>query len=138
MRLKWTILNIFMALMLFTPLTISSAPVYAASGGGSPSCGNIDTSKGQVLQGVGLTGSHCDDSQVNQVFRTIVQILSIVVGITSVMVIIYAGFKYITSGGEQGRVANAKSTLLYAIIGLAVAALAQVMIHFVLFQTNKV
>jgi uncharacterized membrane protein YuzA (DUF378 family) len=65
-----------------------------------------------------------------------VRILSLIVGVAAVIVIIYAGFKYITSAGEQGRVANAKSTLLYALVGLAVAALAQLLVHFVLYQTS--
>jgi hypothetical protein len=106
-------------------------------GAASTSCGNANTAKGEVLQGIGETGNNCDDSKVDKVFQTIVQLLSMIVGIASVIVIIYAGLKYITSAGEQSRVASAKSTLLYALIGLAVAALAQLMVHFVLFQTNK-
>ncbi|HYH36178.1 MAG TPA: hypothetical protein VD706_01620, partial [Candidatus Saccharimonadales bacterium] len=77
-------------------------------------------------------------ARVNNLFQTVIQILSIIVGFASVVVIIYSGFKYITSGGEQGKVANAKSTLLYALAGLAVAALAQVLVRFVLFQTNRI
>jgi len=34
--------------------------------------------------------------------------------------IVYGGFKYITSGGDSGKVGGAKNTLIYAIIGLIV------------------
>jgi hypothetical protein len=46
--------------------------------------------------------------------------------------IIIAGFKYITSGGDTNKVASAKSTLTYAIIGIVVVALAQLIVHFVI------
>jgi hypothetical protein len=52
--------------------------------------------------------------------------------------IIYGGFRYIISGGESGRVGAAKNSLIYAIIGLVIVALAQLIIHFVLNQTNNV
>ncbi len=138
MRIKQTILNIFAALtFMLIPLTVSPVPVFAAGGGGNPpSCGNLDTAKGQVLQGIGLTGNNCDDKPVNHVFAVIVRVLSMIVGIVSVIVIILSGFKYITSGGDANRIANAKSTLLYALVGLAVAATAQLMVQFVLFRVK--
>jgi hypothetical protein len=52
--------------------------------------------------------------------------------------IIYGGFRYITSGGDSGRVGNAKNTLIYAIIGLVIVALAQLIVHFVLNQATTV
>lgn len=113
------------------------APTPAATPAPSSTCPSTSTSKGQVLQGLGQTGSDCSDTQVNETLKTVITILSIVVGVASVIVIILSGFKYIVSGGEQGKVANAKNSLLYALVGVAVAALAQLMIHFVLFNTNK-
>jgi hypothetical protein len=46
--------------------------------------------------------------------------------------IIYGGFKYITSGGDSGNVSGAKNTLVYAIVGLIIVALAQFIVHYVL------
>jgi hypothetical protein len=50
--------------------------------------------------------------------------------------VIISGFKYVTSGGDPQKVSGAKSTLIYAIVGLIVVALAQILVHFVLQQTN--
>jgi len=58
-----------------------------------------------------------------------------VVGIVSVIMIIYGGFKYISSGGDSGNVQSAKNTIIYAVIGLVVVAMAQFIVQFVL---NKV
>lgn len=66
----------------------------------------------------------------------IVNILSIIIGVVAVIMIIFGGFRYITSGGDSTRVGNAKNTLIYAIIGLIIVALAQVIVRFVLNTTN--
>ena len=57
------------------------------------------------------------------------------VGIVAVVMIIIGGLRYITSGGNDTNVASAKNTLLYAIIGLIIVSLAQLIVRFVL---NKV
>ena len=46
--------------------------------------------------------------------------------------IVYSGYNYITSGGDSGKVSSAKTTLIYALVGLLIAALAQIIVHFVI------
>ena len=46
--------------------------------------------------------------------------------------IIVSAFKYITSGGDSNKVASAKSSLIYAIIGLVIVGLAQFIVNFVI------
>jgi hypothetical protein len=62
----------------------------------------------------------------------IINILSIVVGVTAVFMIIIAGIRFITSNGDSGNVSSARSTIIYAIVGLVVVALAQIIVQFVL------
>jgi TctA family transporter len=59
-------------------------------------------------------------------------LFSAVVGIIAVVMIIVGGIQYITSGGDSGNVTKAKNTILYAVIGLVVVALAQIIVKFVL------
>ncbi len=103
-------------------------PAYAAC--------NDTTSKQQILAGITSNVSSCDGSGVTNLIGLIVQILGIVVGAVAIIMIIVSGFRYITSGGDSGRVSSAKNTLIYALIGLAIAVLAQLIVHFVLFQAN--
>lgn len=124
-----TIMAVALSGILLSPL-----PAHAAHAG----CPNENTSKGQVLSGIGETGSKCDGSKVTSTVATFVEILSIVAGIVAVIMIIISGLRYITSGGDSSKVAAAKSSLIYALVGLAVAALAQLLVRFVLFQTSKV
>jgi hypothetical protein len=46
--------------------------------------------------------------------------------------IIVAGIRYTTSGGDASSVTAAKNTLMYSIIGLVVAILAFAIVNFVL------
>ena len=78
----------------------------------------------------------CDVSespeQINDLIATVINIFSLVVGIVAVIMIIIGGLKYITSSGDSNNVTSAKNTILYAIIGLVVVALAQFIVKFVL------
>lgn len=73
---------------------------------------------------------------VTSIVKKVINILSWVVGVISVIMIIIAGFKYVTSGGAEANVKGAKNTILYAIIGLVIVALAQVIVRFVLSNVS--
>jgi ABC-type Fe3+ transport system permease subunit len=126
--------KLFEIIAIFTlallPALSLSLPTYADCSGGS---------KTQVLNGIGQTGADCNTGAngVTNIVSTIVQILSIVVGAVAVIMIIYSGFRYITSGGDAARVSSAKNTLIYAVIGIAIAVLAQVLVSFVITQSTN-
>ena len=52
------------------------------------------------------------------------------IGIIAVIIVIWAGFKWMTSGGKDEKVADAKKTLLSLIIGLAIVLSAYSIINF--------
>lgn len=90
------------------------------------------------------TGTNCPTpandtgtERVNGVITTIVNIFSLIVGIVSVIMIIFGGFKYITSGGDSGKVSEAKNTIIYAVIGLVIVAFAQFIVQFVLDRVTQ-
>lgn len=68
----------------------------------------------------------------------IINIFSVIVGVIAVIMIIIGGLKYITSGGDSGNVSSAKNTIIYALVGLVIVALAQFIVRFVLTNTNSV
>jgi len=74
--------------------------------------------------------------KVDSIVKLVINIFSLIVGIVSVIMIIIGGLKYITSGGDSGNITGAKNTILYAIIGLVVVALAQVIVRFVLAKAS--
>jgi len=116
---------IAMNLCLFV---VPSAVVYAQA--------PTDANKTAICEGIGFTGGNCDAAQgttsVNNIVKEVIRILSIVVGVVSVIMIIIGGFKYITSTGDPAGVNGAKNTILYAIVGLVIVAFAQIIVNFVL------
>lgn len=92
-----------------------------------------NAAEGNNTSSCGKTGSGTTD--LSDIASKIVNIFSIIVGIVAVIMIIYGGFRYITSGGDSNRVGSAKNTLIYAIIGLIIVALAQLIVRYVLNTT---
>lgn len=74
-------------------------------------------------------------SSVGKLIRTIINVLSIIIGAIAVIMIIIGGFRYITSGGSAEGTKAARQTIVYAIVGLVIVALAQIIVHFVLNNT---
>ena len=74
----------------------------------------------------------CDSEKLNKLINTVVNVFSVIVGVAAVIMIIYGGFRYITSGGDSGNITTAKNTILYALVGLVIVALAQGIVRFVL------
>src|SRR3972149_8541922 len=61
----------------------------------------------------------------------IVTILISFAGALSIIFIVIAGIKFVTSSGDEKKLASASSTLTYAIIGLVVTILAFVILQIV-------
>jgi hypothetical protein len=66
------------------------------------------------------------------IMTTVIKIISYIIGIAAVIVIIIGAFRMIVSGGDSNSINSARSSILYALVGLVVAVLAQVIVTFVL------
>ena len=66
------------------------------------------------------------------ILTKVVNMMSVVIGFAAVVMVVLGGIKYIMSSGESNAINSAKNTILYAIIGLAVAGVSQALIAFVL------
>ncbi len=83
-----------------------------------------------------LSGDQANQ-KINNLIHTIINLLSVVVGVVAVIMIIVGGLRYITSGGSDTSVTGAKNTILYAIIGLIIVAMAQILVRFVLSKVTQ-
>lgn len=79
----------------------------------------------------------CPERTLNKLVAQIINIFSLVVGIVAVIMLIYSGFRYVTSGGDTSKIEEAKKTLIYAIVGLIIVALAQVIVKFILVKLSS-
>ena len=68
----------------------------------------------------------------NGVFRQVTNVVLYVIGVVAVIMLIIGGIKYVISGGDAKKVTDAKNTVLYAIIGLAIAFFSYAIVNFVI------
>lgn len=81
----------------------------------------------------------CGDTAVSdssKLIQTIINLLSTIVGIIAVVMIIVNGLRMITSSGDANSVSSARNGVIYAIVGLILVALSQVIVRFVLDKTG--
>lgn len=62
----------------------------------------------------------------------ITQFVIFATGALSVVMLVVGGFRYTTSGGDANATKGAKDTIMYAVIGLIIAIVAQVIVAIVL------
>ncbi|HSX30403.1 MAG TPA: hypothetical protein VLE99_00595 [Candidatus Saccharimonadales bacterium] len=132
---------------LLSAATLVAVPlaVPAIASASDPTNASGATIQGCLAQGSNLeasTDSTCINTtttagttNVNSIIKTVINVFSVVVGVVAVIMIIVGGFRYIASGGDSNKITGAKNTIIYAIIGLVVVAMAQFIVQFVL---NKV
>ena len=118
----------FMATCLFVPAVALADNTVNLRGS---LCSGTDLDASGINNSGNCTTDNTAGGSVQSIVTTIVNILSWIVGVVSVVMIIIGGFRYIISGGEQKSVTDAKNTILYAIVGLIIVALAQIIVHFV-------
>lgn len=70
---------------------------------------------------------------------TLQDILSVVfatLGAICVLVVIIAGIRFMLAQGDPGKISSARSTIIYALVGLVVSMMAFVIVGFVLGNTG--
>lgn len=65
------------------------------------------------------------------IFTQVINIMLFLVGVLSVIMLIFGGLRYVISRGESKAVESAKNTILYAIVGLIVAILSFAIVNFI-------
>lgn len=116
--------------------TAFTLPVYAADCKVTGGLKSADKCAGGVVEENGGPTSLFDGD--SPIFTTAINIMLFVIGILSVIMLIYGGIRYVLSSGDAGAVQNAKNTIMYAIIGLVIAILAYAIVNFVITSiTNK-
>jgi len=60
---------------------------------------------------------------ITEIILKIINYALIIIGVLAVLIFIYAGFLYLTASGDEAKLKRAKDTVLYAVVGVAVAVL---------------
>ena len=134
-----TIKYVFFSVAVAAILIIGLATVHAAT----IDCTNTQALNSQEAIECGASGTNTINNpgttattSLNNTIASVINVLSVMVAAVAVIMIIVGGFRYVTSGGKQESVTGAKNTIMYAIIGLVIVALAQIIVQFVLTKAN--
>lgn len=116
---------------LFTALVLVLIPATALA---------ATATQNQINQGIndaaGSNQTTSPETTLNSTVTHVVSVLTVVVGVIAVIMIIIAGLRYTASAGNPEAAKEAKNTILYAVIGLVIVAMAQIIVHFVLNRTT--
>ncbi len=89
----------------------------------------------QIRDGVdGAGGSGEGGDKVVATIKNVINILLFLIGLFAVVMIVIAGFRFVTSNGDANTVTQAKNTIIYAVIGIVVAVMAYAIVNFILNQ----
>ena len=137
-KLKAALLSVATLSLVAVPALVVAPAAYAQV---TPQNINQDLCSGSNLDLTGGSSGQCASASTtsfNALLSRIINVLSIIVGVIAVVMIIVGGLRYITSGGDSSKVGAAKTTIIYAIVGLVIVALAQLIVHFVLNESSKI
>ncbi len=88
--------------------------------------------KTEIEKGVKDAGGDQDTRDLNVTVKTVINVMLFIIGILSVIMIIYGGIRYVISTGDATKVTNAKNTIIYAVVGLVIAIMAYAIVNWVL------
>ena len=121
---------LFVIIALVLPITAQASDIQIADSATSRALNKLGT----VGEKTGLgTLSMSDDPNIG-LYDKIAAIINIAlgfVGIIAVILIIYAGFKWITAGGNEEQVKSSRDIIRNAVIGIGIVMLAYVITNFV-------
>lgn len=118
-------------LSLFGLGTLVSSNTFAAN----DICSRIKESDNPQL----YRANGCGGTSTTDIANVVVNIINGVVvslGLVAAVFIVVGGINYMTSAGDAGKIEKAKKTILYAVIGLVVAALAFAIVNFAIGIIN--
>ena len=114
---KKTLTQAFIGLAIVMCASIIMSSIRIALVGGSGNIGDC------------LNENSCANS--GDMITSLVQWVIGISGVVAVAFIVIGGISYVTSSGDPSKIKQAKNTILYAVIGLVIVALAEIITAFV-------
>lgn len=121
--------TIILSLALMTGIAAGAAVLSPAYAGASI--------KSEINKGVNATGTKEDGKSMDNVVKTVINVMLYIIGALAVIMLVFGGIRYVTSGGNSTQVTAAKNTILYAVVGLIIAIFAYAIVNFVIDSFTK-
>ena len=100
----------------------------------------FDAAKKEACEGVASVdeegaANNCDGTAANTGIKSTLEfalnLISIIAGVIAVIMVVISGIKFMTSQGDPGQVSSARQSIIYAVVGVVIVALSQVIVNFV-------
>lgn len=126
--MRQIILN-FMKLLAVLVLPIVIVTATASAIDVLPAC-NGTAKNTEVCKNItpGIPGTN----PIIHIIGVTIQILGIIIGVAAVIMIIVGGLSFMTAGGDAQAIARARSSIMYALVGIIIAGFAQIFVTFIL------
>ena len=125
--MKRFLLSLALLFSFATPLLALSGSAFAVDV--NPQCADAKFQNTSVCKGV---QAQTTQSPIVRVIDIIINVLSYVIGVAAVIGIIISSLKLMLSNGDSNGIASARKSIIYCLIGLAIVAVAQTLVAFVL------
>mgnify|MGYP001577117358 CR=1 FL=1 len=112
--------------VLFVPLSVLAVVTGGGLAGSTEKLGLVGTSAGQ------------SDSNLPKLIGNMISAILGVLGIIFVILIIQSGIQYMTSGGAEEKVKEAKKRIVTAVVGIVIILAAYAISSFVITQLTNV
>ena len=129
--------------VLFILLATFCLPVFVANGHAGAvdifnNCGANDPNYNpEVCDEVAKQkGNNGKNNPIIDIIKAAIEVLSFIIGAAAIITIIVSGIRMMIAGGDPNSIASARTGLVYALVGVAVVALAQLIVVFVLDKVS--
>lgn len=87
--------------------------------------------KSQIESAVNEVGGNENKTDAKGFIGNIIKTMFFIVGVLAVIVIIFAGVTFVVSAGNSQTIQKARTTIIYAVVGLVVSILSYAIVNFV-------
>jgi hypothetical protein len=133
-KIKQKFATIIMIMAIASPIALMSFAASASPITGTPPADPSDSNYGLDDMSEIDLGQNAGVRDVKNSIADVINIVLGFLGVIAVVIIIYAGFKWMTAGGNEDAVGESKKMIIQAIIGLVIIFLAWIIAGFVINQ----
>jgi hypothetical protein len=136
MKLRRFFVRLITSVAIATTIGAAMAPLAATPAMGACNPGDLSITGG-INCAAPTSASQRPLFGNGSLFQTIANVIIYIVGAIAVLMVIIGGLRYVLSTGNPQATAGAKDTILFAVIGVIVAALAFAIVNFVIVRLNR-
>ena len=124
--------NILISTLMVAVMVFGVSIIYQT--GNTEIAGAINS---EITSGMNATSAGTSTpTDANVVIKNVTNIMFFIIGAVSVIMLIYGGIRYTTSGGNANSVTAAKNTVIYSIVGLVISIFAYAIVNFIVTNVN--